>query len=89
MGTDTVDFSEALKFLKDWKKVAREGWNGKGMWVELQTPTEKSKMTRPYIFMCLPRGSSNHFGKDVKDLEMIPWIASQTDLLSDDWVIVE
>lgn len=36
-------------WLKD--KVARKGWNGKGMWIRIQVPTEKSKMTLPYIYM--------------------------------------
>jgi len=43
----TTDFGYALNTLRDGKKVAREGWNGKGMWLELQRPDENSKMTPP------------------------------------------
>lgn len=67
------DFSEILELLKAGNKVVREGWNGTGMYVEMQRPDEHSKMTRPYIFM-----------KTV-DGEFVPWVASQTDILADDW----
>lgn len=72
-----MKFGEAIEALKEGQKVAREGWNGKGMWLELQRPDEHSKMTLPYIYMftaCKNR---------------VPWLASQTDVLSEDWVIVE
>ena len=39
-------FGWAIKQLKNGSKVYREGWNGKGMWIELQNPDEHSKMTR-------------------------------------------
>ncbi len=70
-----LDFSEALNDLKDGCKIARTGWIGKGMWLELQTPDEHSKMTLPYIYMRTAQG------------DLVPWLASQTDLLSDDWVV--
>lgn len=70
-------FAFALGALNSRAKVAREGWNGKGMYIELQTPTETSKMTRPYIFM------------KTADNQLVPWVASQTDLLAEDWIIVE
>ena len=37
--------------MKNGNKVAHEGWNGKGMYIKLQYPTETSKMTQPYIYM--------------------------------------
>lgn len=70
-------FSTALQLLKDGKKVARRGWNGVGMHIELQTPTETSKMKRPYIFMFPVDG------------QLVPWVASQTDLLAEDWLEVQ
>ena len=42
-----MNFGKAIEELKNGKKVCRNGWNGKGMWLELQTPTELSKMTLP------------------------------------------
>lgn len=71
-----MNFSEALEALKQDKHVARAGWNGKNMHLELQRPDEHSKMTRPYIFIHDAQG------------ENVPWLASQTDILADDWQIV-
>jgi len=71
-----VNFSYALNFLKAGKKVRRSGWNGKGMWLQIQWPDTYSKMTLPYIYM------------KTADNNVVPWLASQTDLLSDDWEVV-
>jgi hypothetical protein len=71
--TGAVDFGTALEELKRGGRVARLGWNGKGMWLAIQSPTKLSKMTRPYIYM-----------KTV-DGDLVPWVASQTDLLATDW----
>lgn len=43
------------------------------MWIELQRPDEGSKMTLPYIFM------------KTADDHLVPWLASQSDMLADDW----
>ena len=40
-----LTFGDAIHFLKAGKRVARHGWNGKGMWLEMQRPDEHSKMT--------------------------------------------
>ena len=79
-----MDFQYALTALKEGLRVSRSGWNGKGMWLKLQIPDSNSKMTLPYIYIeypvehpAYPSGSK------------VPWLASQTDLLSDDWGIVE
>ena len=45
------DFGGALCLLKEGRKVARRGWNGRGIFVELQRPDAHSKMTHPYIFI--------------------------------------
>lgn len=71
-----MNFGDALQALKDGRRVAREGWNGKGMYVELQVPDEHSKMRRPYLFMRPVDG------------DLVPWVASQTDLLAEDWQTV-
>lgn len=69
-------FSKALDLLKAGHRVARKGWNGKGMWLELQRPDTHSKMTLPYIYM------------KTADDNVVPWLASQTDMLAEDWVEV-
>lgn len=68
-----MNFGQAIELLKLGKRVARVGWNGKGMWVALQSPDEHSKMRRPYIYM-----------SDAQGL-LVPWLASQTDVLAEDW----
>lgn len=73
----TFDFGKALEALKAGKKVARQGWNGKGMWLNLQVPDAHSKMSLPYIYMFTACQNQ------------VPWLASQTDVLADDWVVAE
>lgn len=68
-----MNFGDAISALKEGSRVCRSGWNGKGMWLELQRPDAHSKMTLPYIFMVTVTG------------DRVPWLASQTDMLSDDW----
>ena len=72
-----MEFGDAIKSLWDGKRVARSGWNGKDMYLELQRPDEHSKMTLPYIFMKTVQG------------DLVPWLASQTDMLSGDWFVVD
>lgn len=69
-------FSWALWKLKEGFMVSRSGWNGPNQWVMLQEPDENSKMSLPYIYIRTVQG------------DLVPWLASQTDLLADDWFIV-
>ena len=70
------DIGLAVKYLRDGGLVARDGWNGRGMWLALQVPDANSKMTRPYVYM-----------KTV-DGDLVPWLCSQSDLLAVDWFLV-
>jgi len=79
----SMNFGEALAELKAGGKVARRGWNGKGMWLEMQRPDTFSKMTLPYVYLNYPDDAANTPGARV------PWLASQTDMLAEDWGIVE
>ena len=72
----TFDFGAALVYLKRGKKVARTGWNGKGMWIAICSPGHHEHMHRPYIYM------------KATDDSLVPWVASQTDMLAEDWVLV-
>lgn len=72
-----MDFGTALSMLKQGARVARFGWNGKGMWIALQVPDAHSKMTLPYIYISTVTG------------RLVPWLASQTDLLAEDWMLIE
>jgi hypothetical protein len=68
-----MTFETALSLLKKGKLMFRKGWNGNAMFVALQMPDANSKMQLPYLYI------SNAQQK------LVPWLASQTDLLSDDW----
>jgi hypothetical protein len=46
----TFGFGSAIEELKAGRKCWRKGWNGKGIFIELQRPDENSKMSSPYIF---------------------------------------
>lgn len=72
-GMQDFSFGSAIEKLKLGNRVARAGWNGRGMWLGLQRPTELSKMTLPYIYM------------KTADDQLVPWLASQTDMLAEDW----
>lgn len=86
------DFSTALVYLKYGYKVAREGWNGKGMFIFL-VPGSTFKVNRPPLLGIYPEGTeiNYHAHVDMKtaDNKVVPWLASQTDLLAEDWMIVE
>lgn len=81
-----TSFSWALEMLKEGKKVARSGWNGKGIYIKLQRPDENSKMTSPYIYIDTT-GLQTDNSDALKSL--VPWLASQTDMLSADWEVVD
>lgn len=87
--TGELTFGEAIEALKLGKKVAREGWNGKGLSIELQAPDEHSKMTLPYIFMNYPATPASETAPANHINARVPWLASQTDMLADDWRVVE
>jgi len=72
-----MDFSEVLTLLRtgECDGIFRNGWNGKGLVVRLQRPDAGSKMTLPYLYIEYPDG------------KRCPWLASQTDLLAEDWGI--
>lgn len=72
-----MNFSEVLTGLKQGLHYFRTGWNGKGMFIALQTPDENSFMSLPYIFI------------HTADTKLVPWVASQTDILAEDWLPVD
>lgn len=71
-----MDFGYALSALKAGHRVSRSGWNGKGQYIELMQPWQQSEMTLPYIFIRTVQA------------DLVPWLASQTDLLAEDWALL-
>ena len=80
-----MDFGDVIKEMKKnpEKKFARKGWNGKGIYIGLQNPDEHSANTLPYIYMVTDKLVSDNPNAP---RGRVPWLASQTDMLCDDWV---
>ena len=84
-----MSFGMALEAMKNEHYVQRQGWNGKGLRLALVGKggclehgfSEVS--TLPYIVIIYPQDAQNTPGA------IVPWLASQTDMLADDWLIVE
>ena len=84
-----LTFSQALELIKDGKRVSRSGWNGKNMFLFL-VPGSTFKVNREPLLTILGEGTDvdyhAHIDMRTADGTIVPWLASQTDLLSDDWV---
>lgn len=86
-----MNFGEALERLKAGEKVARRGWNGKGMFLFLITAST-IKVSKTPLNTIYPDGTEvEHLPFiDMKtaDNKIVPWLASQTDVLAEDWDVV-
>lgn len=78
-----TDFGEALRLLKAGEKVARSGWNGKGMFLILRLGSDVQPRPEYPGFMCL-----GYIEMKTADDMLVPWLASQTDMLAEDWELV-
>mgnify|MGYP000644375445 CR=1 FL=1 len=89
---NALTFSLALEALKRGDKVARSGWNGKGQWLilvgagsydvavsilNIHNDINNTLTVRPWI------------GIKTVDDQFMPWLASQSDMLAEDWVVIE
>ena len=89
---DKFNFGKALELLKEGKKVCRSGWNGKGMFLTLQ----KGSIVKGNMMRNEP--AKDFYGDgdvkicphiDMKSADgsyVVGWLASQTDMLADDWM---
>jgi hypothetical protein len=77
-----MNFEQALTAVKNGLKAARTGWNGKGMWLALVAPCEM-RIQGEFHMVVTP-----WIGMQMKPGLFVPWVASQTDMLSDDWEIL-
>lgn len=86
-----MDFSIALLNVKVGMRMRRAGWNGKGMFIFL-VPGSTFKVSRPPLLGIYPEGTEiryhAHLDMKTADGMVVPWLASQTDLLAEDWEIV-
>ena len=87
-----MPFGLAIEAMKAGYKVARAGWNGKGMWISMVNENN-------YIICTAPHGDGQDtpegeckgllpwIGMKTADNKFVPWLASQTDMLADDWQV--
>ena len=89
------NFGKALEALKEGKAVARKGWNGKGMFLTLQNSSEvdgtnmRNELARKYYGDNKVKISPHIDMKAADGTYVVGWLASQTDMLAEDWDIVE
>ena len=111
-----VSFGTALEALKQGKRVAREGWNGKGMFIFMRPADELPIDFVVNTIKSLPKTVKEYYRQDITDENGSPittgendvvkftaylcmkaadgtivngWLASQTDMLSEDWVVLD
>lgn len=85
-------FCWAIAAVKSGSKVQRAGWNGKGMFIFL-VPGSTFNVNRAPLLGIYPEGTEINYQPhiDMRTAEgtIVPWLASQTDLLAEDWQLVE
>ncbi len=86
-----MNFGHAIEALKAGAKVSRgEGWNGKGMFLFL-VPGSTFIVNRPPLLGIYPEGTEINYQPhiDMKTAQgtVVPWVASQSDMLAEDWVV--
>lgn len=95
--TTGMNFGLAIEALKQGKRVARAGWNGKGMWLMFI----RGRAVQIHHQQFVPINEHDHewrdrvpkqlpwIGMKTADNGFVPWLASQTDMLADDWGVIE
>lgn len=97
---DNMDFSDALRMLKQGKRMSREGWNGKGMFIFATMGRDvpiSEWMAEDYAHRPTPIEKDRGYVTLLPHIDMYTsdgkrctgWLASQTDLFAEDWVIIE
>jgi hypothetical protein len=87
-GTATFHFGEAIKYLKRGLKVAREGWNGKNQYVELATAISYVNADDEIVNVLHQNIGNKALAFVGTSGVQMGWLASQADMLADDWKIV-
>jgi hypothetical protein len=87
-----MPFSMALDLVRNQGgRAARKGWNGKGMFIFL-VPGSEFEVNREPLLSILGAGTKvkyhGHIDMKTADGMIVPWLASQTDILADDWTVV-
>ena len=86
-----MDFGKVVAGLKEGRRYAREGWNGKNMFIFL-VPGSVFKVNREPLLSILGEGTEVQYQPhiDMKTAQgsVVPWLASQSDVLAEDWAEV-
>ncbi|XRJ97331.1 DUF2829 domain-containing protein [Latilactobacillus sakei] len=80
-----MNFGQALEQIKSGKTVARKGWNGRGICIGLVKPKDGDAMTHEFIYIDTTGLQTDNPNAP---LDRVPWFASQTDMLAEDWQVV-
>jgi len=86
-----MNFGDALVVIESGGKVCREGWNGKEMFIFL-VPGSTFKVNRAPLLGIYPEGTvinyRSHIDMRTANGDIVPWVASQSDILAKDWLVV-
>lgn len=92
LDVDLMDFSSALVMIRGGHRMARRGWNGKGMFLFLVNGS-RFAVNRAPLLGIYPEGTvidyRPHIDMRTADGQIVPWVASQSDLLEDDWCLAD
>lgn len=80
-----LNIGDAIECMREGNKVARKGWNGRGIYISIHTPSAGDDMTQEYIYIDTTGLVTDN---ENAPKSTVPWFASQTDLLAEDWVVV-
>jgi len=84
-----VTMGHAIQLMQNGMAVARQGWNGKGMFLYLvpeNTYPARTKVAKDHIGESVPYGA--YIAMKTAQGNVVPWLASQTDLLAEDWILL-
>jgi len=87
-----MGFDDALTLIKTGGRMRRSGWNGKGMFIFLVLGSEFT-VSMPPLLGIYPEGTKikyhAHIDMKTADGQVVPWLASQTDVLAEDWELMQ
>ncbi len=87
-----MNFGQVINGLKAGKRYERAGWNGRGMFIFL-VPGSNFTVNREPLLSIIGEGSNityqSHIDMKTVNDEIVPWLASQTDMLAEDWQEVQ
>lgn len=99
--SEGLSFSKAIAAMKEGHRVARAGWNGKGMWIAISgSKRALMKVVTESFWQKYRKPTSEELAKDpINELPFVMmwtatnevlsgWLASQTDMLADDWMVL-